>query len=89
MISRYASLKGAGQHAGKDREDRPGPARGADGYGFLRTETDARKLVALLIDRIDLDLKDLRAEPPRALDYADVIEALLARAELEGISLRD
>jgi hypothetical protein len=41
-------------------------------------------LVALFDDRIGLDLKDLRAGPPRALDYADIIEALLARAELEG-----
>ena len=54
--------------------------------GSLRTETDPQKLVALLDDRVDLDLKDLRAGPPRALDYANVIDALLARAELEGFS---
>ena len=54
--------------------------------GSLRTETDPKKLVALLDDRVDLDLRDLRAGPPRALDYANVIDALLARAELEGIS---
>jgi hypothetical protein len=54
--------------------------------GSLRTETDPKKLITLLDDRIDLDLKDLRAGPPRALDYANVIDALLARAELEGIS---
>src|SRR3954471_9411037 len=54
--------------------------------GSLRTETDPKRLVGLLDDRIDLDLKDLRAGPPRALDYANVIDALLARAELEGIS---
>lgn len=54
--------------------------------GSLRTETDPKRLVALLDDRVDLDLKDLRAGPPRALDYANVIDALLARAELEGIS---
>jgi hypothetical protein len=54
--------------------------------GSLRTETDQKKLVALLDDRVDLDLRDLRAGPPRALDYANVIDALLARAELEGIS---
>jgi hypothetical protein len=54
--------------------------------GSLRTETDPKKLVALLDERVDLDLRDLRAGPPRALDYANVIEALLACAELEGIS---
>ena len=54
--------------------------------GSLRTETDPRRLVVLLDERVDLDLKDLRAGPPRALDYANVIDALLARAELEGIS---
>jgi hypothetical protein len=54
--------------------------------GSLRTETGPKRLVALLDDRIDLDLKDLRAGPPRALDYANVIDALLARAEIEGIS---
>ena len=54
--------------------------------GSLRTETDPQKLIALLDDRVDLDLKDLRAGPPRALDYANVIDALLARAELEGFS---
>ncbi|MBV8097238.1 MAG: hypothetical protein JO110_29135 [Acetobacteraceae bacterium] len=54
--------------------------------GSLRMETDPTKLVALLDDRIDLDLRDLRAGPPRALDYANVIDALLARAELEGVS---
>jgi hypothetical protein len=48
--------------------------------GSLRTETDPKKLVALLDDRIDLDLRDLRAGPPRALDYANLIDALLARA---------
>jgi len=53
--------------------------------GSLRTETDPKTLVALLDDRIDLDLRDLRTGPPRALDYANVIDALLARAELEGI----
>ena len=31
-------------------------------------------------------LRDLRTGAPRALDYANVIDALLARAELEGIS---
>ena len=54
--------------------------------GSLRTETDPKKLIALLDDRVDLDLRDLRAGPPRALDYANVIDALLARAELEGVS---
>jgi hypothetical protein len=54
--------------------------------GSLRTETDPKTLVALLDDRIDLDLRDLRTGAPRALDYANVIDALLARAELEGIS---
>jgi Heavy metal associated domain 2 len=54
--------------------------------GALRTETDPKKLVALLDDRVDLDLQDLRTGPPRALDYANVIDALLARAELEGVS---
>jgi hypothetical protein len=54
--------------------------------GSLRTETDPKKLVALLDDRIDLDLRDLRAGPPRALDYANLIDVLLARAELEEIS---
>lgn len=54
--------------------------------GSLRTETDPKKLIALLDDRIDLDLRDLRTGPPRALDYANVIDALLARAELEGVS---
>ncbi|MBV8576645.1 MAG: hypothetical protein JOZ58_16630 [Acetobacteraceae bacterium] len=54
--------------------------------GFLRTETDPNKLVALLDERVDLDLRELRAGPPRALDYANVIEALLARAELHGVS---
>ncbi len=54
--------------------------------GSLRTETDPKKLVGLLDDRVDLDLRDLRAGPPRALDYANVIDALLARAELEEIS---
>ena len=54
--------------------------------GSLRTETDPKRLIALLDDRVDLDLKDLRAGPPRALDYANVIDALLARAELEGFS---
>lgn len=53
--------------------------------GSLRTETDPKKLIALLDERADLDLKDLRAGPPRALDYANIIDALLARAELEGI----
>jgi hypothetical protein len=52
--------------------------------GSLRTETDPERLIALLDDRVDLDLKDLRAGPPRALDYANVIDALLARAGLEG-----
>lgn len=54
--------------------------------GSVRTETDPKKLVALFDDRIDLDLRDLRAGPARALDYANVIDALLARAELEGVS---
>jgi copper chaperone CopZ len=54
--------------------------------GSLKTETDPKKLVALLDDRVDLDLRDLRAGPPRALDYANVIDALLARAEFEGVS---
>ena len=54
--------------------------------GSLRTETDPKNLVALLDDRVDLDLSELRAGPPRALDYANVIDALLARAELEGVS---
>ena len=54
--------------------------------GSLRTETDPKKLVALLDDRVDLDLRDLRAGPPRALDYANVIDALLARADFEGVS---
>lgn len=54
--------------------------------GSLRTETDPKKLIPLLDDRIDLDLKDLRAGPPRALDYANIIDALLARAELDQIS---
>jgi|GEM_PF-4839270 len=54
--------------------------------GSLRTETDPKRLVALLDDRVELDLRDLRAGPPRALDYANVIDVLLARAELEGIS---
>jgi hypothetical protein len=54
--------------------------------GSLRTETDPKKLISLLDDRVDLDLRDLRAGPPRALDYANVIDALLARAELEGVS---
>lgn len=57
--------------------------------GSLRRETEPSKLVALLDDRIDLDLKDLRAGPPRALDYANLIEALLARADLQGISHQD
>ena len=38
--------------------------------GSLRTETDPKKLVAPIDDRVDLDLRDLRAGPPRALDYA-------------------
>jgi hypothetical protein len=54
--------------------------------GSLRTETDPKRLIALLDDRVDLDLRELHAGPPRALDYANVIDALLARAELEGIS---
>jgi hypothetical protein len=54
--------------------------------GSLRTETDPKRLAALLDDRVDLDLRELRAGPPRALDYANVIDGLLARAELEGIS---
>ena len=51
-----------------------------------RTETDPKRLIALLNDRVNLDLKNVRAGPPRALDYANVIDALLARAELEGFS---
>ncbi|MFL5283141.1 MAG: HMA2 domain-containing protein [Rhodopila sp.] len=54
--------------------------------GSVRMETDPKKLAALLDDRVDQDLRDLRTGPPRALDYANVIDALLARAELEGIS---
>jgi len=54
--------------------------------GSLRTETESKRLIALLDHRVDVDLKDLRAGSPRALDYANVIDALLARAELEGIS---
>ena len=57
--------------------------------GSLRTETDPKKLIALLDDRVDLNIRDLRAGPPRALDYANVIDALLARAKLEGISHRE
>ena len=38
--------------------------------GSLRTETDPKQLIALLDHRVDLDLRDLRAGPPRALEVA-------------------
>ncbi|HYZ24064.1 MAG TPA: hypothetical protein VE690_18090, partial [Rhodopila sp.] len=57
--------------------------------GCVRRETDPKKLITLLDERIDLDLRELRTGPPRALDFANIIDALLARAELEGISHED
>jgi hypothetical protein len=53
--------------------------------GSLRTENDPKKLVALLDDQVDLYLRDLRARPKHILDHSNVVDAPLARAELEGI----
>ena len=55
--------------------------------GALRNETDPARIMSLLDARLDQDIESLRQSGPgEAMDYADILEVLFARAAREGIS---